>query len=997
MLILKIENFQNQKADNNLLTTACHFFKESEKDRILLKDLFISSLRLIDNQFNWLLLKIGNQFIDQLNQLQKEWRLLCIINDSLTSLLSFQQQQAKALKNLNNIEQKNRLFFIQKNVSKIIQKDIELETKQKITELKTRKLNPIQFPEIINSQLKINRELSITLSQQAKRLDFIIGQQRQVSLQTLQVRQALVTLREQAQWLDKSPVLGETLRAQVARLPKVSRSQQLDNDMAQLRVQRLYFEELMNKLAQSLYATYRQDNGLPLSSAQNRILEKQLAIQRNLLNALLTGCDTQILELTKLKVANSQLKEAMNEMQEATNRYLFWVADIIPISFSYPLLVAQDLRRLVTLDTFHQLTNAFSMIISSQETLFLLFGALLLGCFSLSSRHHYYAFLARTSGQVGKVNQDHFSLTLCNALWSALIALPLPILWAVLGHGLRHAWPYSVAVSIGNGFTATIPVLWIFVMCFHFSHPQGLFIIHFGWPKHQVKRVLRYYSLAIGMIIPMIMALIFFDSYSEREFAGTLGRFCFLLLCICLAIVTNSLKRTGLPLYFDKSGSGNNVVNHSLWNLMICAPVIASISSCLGYLTAAKVLLTRLETSLSIWFLLLIIYHIIRRWMFIQRRRIAFERAKQRRAEILAYRARTEEDLPQLQMNNEVAAEVDAKVLDLDTISAQSLQLVRSILALVAVLSVVLLWSELHSAFSFLENITLWDTTSTSHKVDGIQSITFGAVLIAILVFIITAQMVRNLPALLELVLLQHLDLTPGTGYAITTLTKYSLMLIGWLIGFSILGIEWSKLQWLVAALGVGLGFGLQEIFANFISGLMILFERPIRIGDTVTIRNLTGNITRINTRATTITDWDRKEIIVPNKAFITEQFVNWSLSDTLTRVVLNVPAPSNANIEQVTRILVQAAQKCPLVLEFPPPEVFLVDLQKGLPLFELRMHAAEIGHRMPLRHQVHMLILESYHNNGMELPFPPFQLREEQIKVSNIANDFVKSDNGYI
>ncbi|CAK8743762.1 hypothetical protein SODG_006898 [Sodalis praecaptivus] len=106
------------------------------------------------------------------------------------------------------------------------------------------------------------------------------------------------------------------------------------------------------------------------------------------------------------------------------------------------------------------------------------------------------------------------------------------------------------------------------------------------------------------------------------------------------------------------------------------------------------------------------------------------------------------------------------------------------------------------------------------------------------------------------------------------------------------IGIEWSKLQWLVAALGVGLGFGLQEIFANFISGLMILFEKPIRIGDTVTIRNLTGNITRINTRATTITDWDRKEIIVPNKAFITEQFVNWSLSDTVTRVVLSVPAP---------------------------------------------------------------------------------------------------------
>lgn len=148
-----------------------------------------------------------------------------------------------------------------------------------------------------------------------------------------------------------------------------------------------------------------------------------------------------------------------------------------------------------------------------------------------------------------------------------------------------------------------------------------------------------------------------------------------------------------------------------------------------------------------------------------------------------------------------------------------------------------------------LENISLWDVTSTVQGVESTEPITLGAVLIAILVLIITTQLVRNFPALLELALLQHLDLTPGTGYAITTITKYLIMLFGGLVGFSMIGIEWSKLQWLVAALGVGLGFGLQEIFANFISGLIILFEKPIRIGDTVTIRDLTGSITR-STRA---------------------------------------------------------------------------------------------------------------------------------------------------
>ncbi len=366
--------------------------------------------------------------------------------------------------------------------------------------------------------------------------------------------------------------------------------------------------------------------------------------------------------------------------------------------------------------------------------------------------------------------------------------------------------------------------------------------------------------------------------------------------------------------------------------------------------------------------------------MLIQRRRIAFDRARQRRADMLANRARSEEEKEQQSAVSTDTVEVEEPIIDLDAISAQSLRLVRSILTLIALVSVIVLWSEIHSAFSFLDNIPLWDASTTVQGVESVQPITLGAVLIAILIFIITTQLVRNMPALLELALLQHLSLSPGTGYAITTLTKYALMMVGGLIGFSIIGVEWSKLQWLVAALGLGLGFGMQEIFANFISGLIILFEKPIRIGDTVTIRDLTGSITRINTRATTITDWDRKEIIVPNKAFITEQFVNWSLSDSVTRVVLTIPAPAHVNSEEVTTILKQAADRCTYVLDMPAPDVFLVDLQQGIQLFELRVHAAEMGHRMPLRHELHQLILRGFEEHGIEMPFPPFQVRMETL-----------------
>ena len=837
--------------------------------------------------------------------------------------------------------------------------------------------NSENLPPDITAQFKVNRELSQALNQQAQRMDLVASQQRQATNQTLQVRQALNTLREQSQWLGSSNLLGEALRAQVARLPERPRPQQLDTEMAQLRVQRLRFEDLLSKQPQ--LRQIRQADGQPLTSEQNKILQAQLRTQNELLNSLLRGGDTLMLELTKLKVANGQLEDALKEINEATHRYLFWTSDVSPIGFSWPLEIVQDLRRLISLDTISELGKASAMMLTSKETLLPLFAALLLVGFSISSRRHFTRFLERSSARVGKVTQDHFWLTLRTVFWSILVASPLPVLWMTLGYGLQSAWPFPLAVAIGDGVTATVPLLWVVMICATFARPNGLFIAHFGWPRNRVAKAMRYYLMSIGLIVPLIMALIMFDNLNDREFSASLGRLCFLLICGALAVVTLSLKHAGIPLYLDKEGNGDNMVNRLLWNLMLGAPLVAMLAAAVGYLATAQALLARLETSVAIWFLLLVVYHIIRRWMLIQRRRLAFDRARHRRAEILAQRARGEVE-PVHVSSPEGSVETEVSEVDLDAISTQSLRLVRSLLMLIALLSVIVLWSEIHSAFGFLENISLWDVTSTVQGVESLEPITLGAVLIAILVLIITTQLVRNLPALLELAILQHLDLTPGTGYAITTITKYLLMLVGGLVGFSMIGIEWSKLQWLVAALGVGLGFGLQEIFANFISGLIILFEKPIRIGDTVTIRDLTGSVTRINTRATTISDWDRKEIIVPNKAFITEQFINWSLSDSVTRVVLTVPAPVDADTDEVTKILIAAAHRCSLVIDTPAPEAFLVDLQQGIQIFELRIFAAEMGHRMPLRHEMHQLILAGFREHGIDMPFPPFQMRLESI-----------------
>ncbi|ACS84284.1 miniconductance mechanosensitive channel MscM [Musicola paradisiaca] len=984
------------------------------------------------NELEQLIVQFGSQLLEQSRQLQQEQDRLREISDSLTQL---PQQQTEANRALSDVERRvqalgspttalgqaqaaalqTELSLRKSRVNELELEQLSASNRQELSRLRAdlykkrrdRLDNQLQalrstlntlrqkeaeqalertellaeqegeLPEAISRQLQLNRELSVALNQQAQRIDQIAAQQRQTTAQTLQVRQALGTLREQAQWLGASPALGETLRAQVARLPEMPKSQRLDGEMAQLRAQRLHYEDLLNRQSQDAPAS--ADGNAALSAAQQKIFNDQRRTQRDLLTSLMSGCDTQILELTKLKVASNQLEDALNEIRDAAHRYLFWVADVDPVGFAYPLELLHDLSRLLSLDTLTQLSGALLMMFTSSGSLLPLLGALLLVGLSISSRRHYHAFLERASSRVGKVTLDYFMLTLRTVFWSVMVAIPLPVLWAALGYGLQNAWPYPVAVAIGDSVTATVPLMWVVMISASFAHRQGLFIVHFGWPPRQVARAMRYYRLSIGFIVPLIMALITFDNLNDREFSGSLGRLCFVLLCMALSLVTTGLKRAGIPLYLDKEGSGENPINRAMWNLLICIPLFAALAACLGYLTTSQALLARLETSVAIWFFLLVVYHIIRRWMLIQRRRIAFDRARQRRAEILAARARGEEDQTAYESGVD---NIEEPVVDLDAISARSLKLVRSILTLMALVSVIVLWSEIHSAFAFMENISLWNVTSSVKGVDSIQPITLGALLIATLIFIITAQLVRNLPALLELAVLQHIELSPGTGYAIITVSKYLLILVGGLMGFSMIGIEWSKLQWLVAALGVGLGFGLQEIFANFISGLIILFEKPIRIGDTVTIRDLTGSVMRINTRATTISDWDRKEIIVPNKAFITEQFINWSLSDSVTRVVLTIPAPADANTQDVTALLLNAVQRCSLVLDNPPPEVFLVDLRQGIQIFELRIFAAEMGHRMPLRHELHQLILESYRQHNLVMPFPPFQVQMDSVQI---------------
>jgi potassium efflux system protein len=169
----------------------------------------------------------------------------------------------------------------------------------------------------------------------------------------------------------------------------------------------------------------------------------------------------------------------------------------------------------------------------------------------------------------------------------------------------------------------------------------------------------------------------------------------------------------------------------------------------------------------------------------------------------------------------------------------------------------------------------------------------------------------------------------------------------------------------------VGLGFGLQEIFANFVSGIIILFERPVRVGDVVTLGETTGVISRIRMRATTIVDWDRKEYIVPNKDLVTQRLLNWTLSDHTNRIVVNLGVAYGSDTGRACGLLLEAAREQPHVLKEPPPVAFFDSFGDSALNLKLLCFLPNLENRWQTIHNLNSTIDRKFKEAGLEIPFP--------------------------
>jgi potassium efflux system protein len=582
-----------------------------------------------------------------------------------------------------------------------------------------------------------------------------------------------------------------------------------------------------------------------------------------------------------------------------------------------------------------------------------------------------------------------------------LLASPVPLALYVIGVALREVEgsTFLFAAAAALPFVASIAAL--LESTRQFLAPAGLAEGHFGWP-HEVTRLIHRGLLWREIVfLPLIYVAVHLGmagmklSSPEQLQAhnNSLGRVCFIAALVILGFSLLSLfrpRRRGQRRQLDENVAWLHRLSMYAYPVVVLSTIVPAALAVLGYYMTGFLLAYQMLRTAWVVVAVLLLGGLLVRWREVRHRAAADE-------------AEQEGDAPLPESERQVR------------------RLFRFVVVLVAAIGFYSVWAEAVPALQILDRIQIWprieliESTddgsmpaatrvaapeerqtesesgepSTTPRIptpmdpgagqtgatpsDG-SPLTLWHLIEAILAILITVVLVKNIPGLLELILKRRTRLDSGARIALGTLIRYAIIIVGVTAAFTLLGISWSKIQWLAAALTFGLGFGLQEIVANFVSGLILLMERPVRVGDAVTVGNLQGRVSRIQIRATTITLWDRSEMVVPNKEFITTKLINWTLTDSRRRIDIPVRVAYGADLQLVKDTLVEVAQKHPLAFDEPSPQALLLDFGDDAIKFELRRFV-DFGTGLQVRDELHMQIDKAFRERGIEFPLPQLNL----------------------
>ncbi len=822
---------------------------------------------------------------------------------------------------------------------------------------------------LIQAAAETNTQLSARLGEVTARLERRVKEKERLAYSLQQVERNLEQAKQRLDFAGSDEVLGALLRTQRKELPDVrklrERAVEARRKIAETRLQRFHVEDQKRQLQDYLDRLEQRPADVDEAAwpSLKAALEKLYNNQLELLNKLLATLGRYDKVLGDLALEREQMVSRVESYSDLLDKNLMWIPSAQPLNKAMLLESTLAVLRLSDPKLWLQAGQRFYVGVMRQPLA--LASSLLFVLFLLVIRPRLRRRLEAMVPRVGNVSHDSFLLTVRAFLLTLLLAAPPVLLLLSIGLILKLDGDSTFAGS-GRYFLQAASFYGLIQLSRYLFIQNGLAEVHFRWRTATLNRSRRYLNLFLFYSIPLALASGVAELQDDVDFRQNLLRVLELALAVGIGFFAH--------LAFNP-WHGITAIRERRWNwslllyvLLIGISIFLVVLEIRGY-NYSSIQLFRM-IFLSTWVLLLavLLYSTAERWLLVAERRLALAKARAKRLAAQEARAAKEaaeaagesvHDLPELEEIN------------ISAINQQTRRLLRLVAALVMLAGLVLVWYQLMPAVSRLDEIVLWDYQVGSGASQELVPVSVWDLLVDLLVILLTVVAARNLPGLLEIALLQPLRLDPGSRYAFSRILNYMIYGAGALIALKVLGIRWDDIQWLVAAMGVGLGFGLQEIFANFISGLMILFERPIRIGDTVTVGNVSGTVSRIRMRATTITDWDNKELVVPNKSFITDPLINWTLSDPITRVVVKVGIAYGSDVELAHRVMMKVACDHPDVLDDPKPTVFFTGFGDSALDFEVRVFVSDRIKRMPLTHDLYTGLNNALSAAGIEIPFP--------------------------
>ncbi len=710
-------------------------------------------------------------------------------------------------------------------------------------------------------------------------------------------------------------------------------------------------------------------------AAAREIVEQAWANYRTTLLDLLKTYNRYIAKYSTLETTMRQLLQLATEYRNFIGEQLLWLPSADPVLLMQPGVLWNGLYWLLDSAHWWQLANDFLHTLGQRPgwTIAWLMGL----CLLLWLRARALQGLESSIVATRKVRTDSFRATLIALGASLVLALPAPLF--LLGLGLLLVSSHGASdftLTIAAGLQGMGQLLILLRLLRILCRTDGAALTHLRWRATLCKAIRQ----QILWLLPAAMPLVFLVAAGCVQFPSSfiwvasevdtqepgllaIGLLAFIVLMILFSIAAYRIWNKKGPLLQELEKNNSPwAAYHLLWfPVVLLTPLGLATAALAGYYYTTLFLTAKLGESLWYIFGLVLMKDSLYRWLYVTQRRLRFEEILQRREGQRAANA------------DSSAVDIsDEESIDYVKLSDRAQQLVSTIYTLGILLGFWWIWSDIIPALRFLDEVQLPITTSI--VADGSIKevpVTVADMLAGLLFGALTLFAARNLPGLLELSLLQRLPLSRASRYAITTLTQYLVALIGLFITFKALGFQWSSIQWLVAALSVGLGFGLQEIVANFVSGIILLFEQPLRVGDVVTIDGVSGTVSRIKIRATTIVNWDRQELVIPNKTFITGQLINWTLSDTVIRILITVGVAYGSDTRHAMSLMHAAAEENPKVLSDPGPSVTFEGFGDNSLTLILRAYIEDVDERMSITTALHQSINDKLQEAGIVIAFP--------------------------